>query len=231
MVTPYTISRRNRVRIVFELRLALTIVAAALVASAAAQSPHSHQHSFSDAEKWAHVFDDPERDAWQKPHAVIEALALKPDAAVADLGAGTGYFAARLANMLPKGTVFAVDLEPDMVKYLGERAKREGLANLKPVQAQAGDARLPAKVDLVLLVDVYHHIEARERYFRKLAASIKPGGRVAVVDFRLDSPEGPPKAARIAPEQVKAELARAGYALAEEHSFLPRQYFLVFRLR
>ena len=215
----------------FELRLALTIVAAALVASAAAQSPHSHQHSFSDAEKWAHVFDDPERDAWQKPHAVIEALALKPDAAVADLGAGTGYFAARLANMLPKGTVFAVDLEPDMVKYLGERAKREGLANLKPVQAQAGDARLPAKVDLVLLVDVYHHIEARERYFRKLAASIKPGGRVAVVDFRLDSPEGPPKAARIAPEQVKAELARAGYALAEEHSFLPRQYFLVFRLR
>jgi len=231
MVTPYTISRRNRVRIVFELRLALTIVAAALVASAAAQSPHSHQHSFSDAEKWAHVFDDPERDAWQKPHAVIEALALKPDAAVADLGAGTGYFAARLANMLPKGTVFAVDLEPDMVKYLGERAKREGLANLKPVQAQAGDARLPAKVDLVLLVDVYHHIEARERYFQRLAASLRPEARVAVIDFRLDSPEGPPKAARIAPEQVKAELSRAGYALVEEHGFLPRQYFLVFRPR
>jgi len=83
----------------------------------------------------------------------------------------------------------------------------------------------------VLLVDVYHHIEARERYFRALAASLHPGARVAVIDFRLDSPEGPPKAARIAPEQVKAELARAGYALAEEHAFLPRQYFLVFRPR
>ena len=212
-------------------RLLLTLATVAVVHTAAAQSPHTHQHSFGDAEKWAHVFDDPERDAWQKPHAVIEALALKPDAAVADLGAGTGYFAARLANMLPKGVVYAVDLEPDMVKYLGERAKREGLANLKPVQATAGEARLPAKVDLVLLVDVYHHIETRERYFQRLAASLRPEARVAVIDFRLDSPEGPPKAARIAPERVKAELARAGYALVEEHGFLPRQYFLVFRQR
>jgi SAM-dependent methyltransferase len=212
-------------------RMIAIAAAAVLVQMAAAQSPHTHQHSFGDAEKWAHVFDDPERDAWQKPHAVIDALALKPDAVVADLGAGTGYFAARLANMLPKATVYAVDLEPDMVKYLGERAKREGLANLRPVQAAAGEARLPAKVDLVLLVDVYHHIEARERYFRALAASLRPGARVAVIDFRLDSPEGPPKAARIAPEQVKAELSRAGYVLAEEHAFLPRQYFLVFRPR
>src|SRR5262245_3285632 len=203
--------------------------AAAPMGGAAAQSPHSHQHRFSDAEKWSHVFDDPERDAWQKPHAVIEALALKPDAAVADLGAGTGYFSARLANMLPKGIVYAADLEPDMVRYLGERAKREGLANLRPVQAAAGDARLPAKVDLVLLVDVYHHIEAREVYFRRLAGSLRPDARVAVIDFRLDSPEGPPKASRIAPEQVKAELGRAGYTLAGEHGFLPRQYFLVFK--
>lgn len=194
-----------------------------------AQSPNTHRHSFGDAEKWAHVFDDPERDAWQKPHQVIKALALRPDAAVADIGAGTGYFAARLANMLPKGIVYAVDIEPDMVRYLGERAKREGLRNLKPVAGSADDARLPAKVDLVLLVDVYHHIEKRERYFRKLAASLMPGGRLAVIDFRLDSPEGPPKAARIAPGRVKAELAKAGYVLEAEHAFLPRQYFLVFR--
>ncbi len=79
------------------------LVCAALLAlgSAAAQSPHTHEHRFSDAEKWAHVFDDPERDAWQKPHQVIEALALKPGAVVADLGAGTGYFSVRLARMVP----------------------------------------------------------------------------------------------------------------------------------
>jgi SAM-dependent methyltransferase len=130
--------------------------------------------------------------------------------------------------MFPKATVYAVDVEPDMVKYLGERTKREGLKNLKPVQAATDDARLPAKVDLILLVDVYHHIENRERYFGKLAASLKPGGRLAVIDFRLDSPEGPPKESRIPPEKVKSELSAAGYAIATEHGFLPRQYFLVF---
>ena len=204
-------------------------VASAWLEPAAAQSPGTHQHSFGDAEKWAHVFDDPKRDAWQKPHEVIQALALKPDAAVADIGAGTGYFSARIANMLPKGRVYAVDIEPDMVKYLGERAKREKIANMNAIAGAPDNPHLPAKVDLVLLVDVYHHIDARERYFRKLAASLKPGGSVAVIDFRMDAAEGPPKQARIAPDRVKAELQRAGYALAAEHDFLPNQYFLVFR--
>ncbi len=196
--------------------------------TAAAQAPHTHRHSFGDAEKWAHVFDDPERDAWQKPHQVIEALGLRPDAVIADIGAGTGYFAVRFANMVPAGKVYAVDVEPDMVRYLAERAKKEKRANLVAVKGAAGDPRLPEKADLVVLVDVYHHIEQRERYFRALAASLKPGGRIAVIDFRMDSPSGPPKSARVAPERVKAELAAAGYALSEEHGFLPRQYFLVF---
>jgi SAM-dependent methyltransferase len=197
--------------------------------SVGAQSPPTHQHSFGDAEKWSHVFDDPERDAWQKPHQVIHALGLAPDAAVADIGAGTGYFSARLANMLKNGRVYAVDIEPGMVKHLAERAKREGLANLLPVAGAAESPRLPAKVDLALLVDVYHHVDDRERYFRDLRKSLKPGGRVAIIDFRLDSPDGPPREARIAPEQVKAEMKKAGYALLEEHPFLPRQYYLVFR--
>jgi SAM-dependent methyltransferase len=207
---------------------------AALVALAglsAAQTPPTHQHRFGDAERWAHVFDDPERDAWQKPHQVIQALALKPGTVVADLGAGTGYFSVRLARMLPKGKVYAVDLEPDMVKYLGERAKREGLKNVTPVAAAPDDARLPGKVDLVLLVDVYHHIDDRERYFRKLAGSLAPGGRLAVIDFKLDSRRGPPKSSRIDPGRVKAELAKAGYALTAEHAFLPDQYFLEFARR
>jgi SAM-dependent methyltransferase len=200
----------------------------ALVLPAAAQAPHTHQHSFGDAEKWAQVFDDPERDAWQKPHRVIKALALAPDARVADLGAGTGYFAVRLAHMMPKGSVYAVDIEPDMVKYLSGRASREGLSNMVAVEGAPHDPRLPEKVDLVLLVDVYHHVEERSRYFRRLAGDLRPGGRVAVIDFKLDSPEGPPRQARIAPERVKAELAQAGYRLLEEHAFLPYQYFLVF---
>jgi predicted methyltransferase len=198
-------------------------------AAVPAQSPHTHQHSFSGAEKWSQIFDDPKRDAWQKPHEVIQALALAPDAVVADIGAGTGYFATRLANMLPKGRVYAVDTEPEMVKHLAERAKREGLKNLTALGGKPDDPKLPQKADLALLVDVYHHIDQREAYFRMLAASLKPGGRLAIIDFRMDAPDGPPKAARIAPDRVKAELKRAGYELVQEHAFLPNQYFLVFR--
>jgi ubiquinone/menaquinone biosynthesis C-methylase UbiE len=193
-----------------------------------AQTPHAHQHSFSGAEQWAHVFDDPKRDAWQKPHQVIQALNLSPDAVVADIGAGTGYFAVRLANMVPQGRIYGVDLEPDMVEYLAERAKREKRDNLVAISGSAADPRLPEKVDLVFLVDVFHHIEERETYFRDLQTAIKRDGRLAVIDFKMDSPEGPPKGARIPPEQVAAELRQAGYRLVEEHRFLPNQYFLVF---
>jgi len=196
---------------------------------AVAQSPHSHNHSFSGAAHWAKIFDDPKRDAWQKPHEVIQALKLKPDAVIADIGSGTGYFSARFAHMVPQGRVYGLDTEPDMVKYLADRAKREGLNNVTAVQAKPGDPRLPEKADVVILVDVYHHVENREQYFRQLQQSLKPDGRLAVIDFRMDSKVGPPTSARIAPEQVKAEMERAGYLLAEEHGFLPNQYFLIFR--
>ena len=198
------------------------------IAPAAAQTPHAHQHSFGDAARWAQVFDDPQRDAWQKPHEVIGALALKPDAVVADIGAGTGYFAVRFAHMVPRGQVYAVDTEPDMVRHLSERARREDLVNLVAVKGEPADARIPAPADLIIMVDVFHHVDDRERYFAKLRASLRAGGRLAIIDFSMDSPQGPPRAARIAPEQVKAELARAGYTLLGEHGFLPRQYFLVF---
>lgn len=209
------------------MRFAILLVALA-AAGAAAQSPPTHQHSFHDAEKWAQVFDDPARDAWQKPHEVIQALRLRPDAVVADIGAGTGYFSARLARMLPKGKVYAVDLEPDMVRHLAERAAREGLRNLYAIRGESDRANLPEPVDLVLLVDVYHHVDDRPGYFARLKDSLRAGGRVAIIDFRMDAKDGPPRAARIAPAQVKREMAQAGYGLAEELAFLPNQYFLVF---
>lgn len=193
-----------------------------------AQAPSTHAHRFSDAERWAQVFDDPKRDVWQKPDEVLRALALPPDAVAADLGAGTGYFAVRLARVLPSGRVYAVDVEPDMVRYLDERARRDRLDNLVAVAATPDAPNLPEKVDLVLLVDVYHHIEERERYFERLAELLRPGGRIAIIDFRADSPTGPPRNTRIDEARVKDELQRAGYALMKKHDFLPNQYFLVF---
>jgi SAM-dependent methyltransferase len=209
--------------------LCVIALAAALASPGLAAAETAHQHSFSDAGKWAKVFDDPARDAWQKPREVIAALNLPVDATVADIGAGTGYFAAPLARAASKGRVFAQDVEPGMVKHLGERAAREGLPNLEPILGKAGDPALPAKVDLALIVDTYHHIGDRVAYFQRLRASLKPSGAVAIVDFTPESPYGPHKGARIPASDVEAEMKQAGYALAAKHDFLPYQYFLVFK--
>ncbi len=212
------------------LKLFVTLLYALLwAAPAVAQTHHTHQHSFEGAEQWAKEFDDPDRDAWQKPHEVIQALVLKPDAVIADIGAGTGYFSVRLAHMVPKGRVYGVDTEPDMVKYLAERAQREGLKNIIAVHAAPDDPRLPEKVDLIIMVDTFHHIEGRDRYFTNLQDSLKPEGRVAIIDFRMDSPDGPPQSARSTPEAIKAELNAAGYVVVQEYDVLPKQYFLIFQ--
>jgi SAM-dependent methyltransferase len=197
------------------------------------QMKHEHEpgHSFGNAERWAKEFDDPARDVWQKPDEILDALQLQPTARVADIGAGTGYFSVRIAKRVPDGRVFAVDIEPDMVRYLGERAHHEHLHILQPVLASANSPNVPEAVDVVLIVDTYHHIDDRVAYFSRLKSSLQPGGRLAIVDFKMDAPEGPPPAIRIPPERVIAELGQAGYALVAKHDFLPRQYFLVFRVR
>jgi len=190
-----------------------------------------YQHSFEDAEKWAKAFDDPARDAWQKPDEVLNALHLQPTDRVADLGAGTGYFSVRIARLVPEGKLFSVDIEPEMLRHLRERAHHENLGVLVPILASAESANLPEPVDLILVVDTYHHIDNRISYFSKLKASLLPNGRLAIVDFKADSPEGPPPEHRIPPEKVTSELEAAGYRLVGTHPFLPRQYFLVFQAR
>ena len=196
---------------------------------ALAQSPDSHQHSFGGAEHWASYFDDPKRDEWQKPHEVIQALALAPNAIVADIGSGTGYFSVRLAHFVAKGRVYGVDTEADMVNYLAQRAQREKLANVTSLAGMPDSPNLPVKVDVILMVDVFHHISNRGQYFKKLKDVLEPGGRIALIDFNKEATMGPPIAQRIPADQVKAELSEAGYVLAAEHTFLLNQYFLVFK--
>jgi SAM-dependent methyltransferase len=199
-----------------------------LLAACATDGAHQRDHGFADAEAWARVFDDPERDAWQKPDEVIRTLRPPADATVADIGAGTGYFAVRLARAVPQGRVFAVDVEPDMLRYLASRAQREGLANLVPVWAAPDDPHLPVPVDVVLVVNTYHHIPWRVDYFRWLRYSMRPGGRLAINDYRPEAPVGPPSEMRLASTEVTTELRRAGYVLVGSHAMLPYQYFLVF---
>jgi SAM-dependent methyltransferase len=212
---------------------ALLLALVVLVGLGCATRDHAghHEHRFQDAERWARAFDDPARDAWQKPDEVIRALAPAPEVLVADIGSGTGYFATRLARAVPQGHVYGADVEADMVRYLAERGRREGLANLTAVQSAPHDPRLPRPVDLVVMVNTYHHIAERPTYFGRLRDSLRPGGRVAIIDFLPDAPAGPPRQARIPAAFVKEELGRAGYGLVTEHTFLPYQYFLVFAPR
>ncbi|MCC3243788.1 class I SAM-dependent methyltransferase [Methylocystis sp. WRRC1] len=188
-----------------------------------------YHHRFEDAEKWAKQFDKPDRDAWQKPDQVLDALKLAPNASVADIGAGTGYFSVRIAKRVPQGKVFSADIEKDMVRYLGERAKKEGLANIVPVQASPESANLSEPVDVILLVDAYHHIGNRVDYFKKLQSSLKPGGKLVIIDFRMENTDGPPKEHRVSIEKATEELKSAGYSLIETQDFLPRQYLAVFK--
>jgi cyclopropane fatty-acyl-phospholipid synthase-like methyltransferase len=188
-----------------------------------------HHHRFDDAAAWSKVFDDPARDAWQKPGRIVELLALTPGMTVADVGAGTGYFTPWLSRAVgTDGTVIAEDVEPEMVRWLDARAKREGLPNVRARLGAPSDAKLePQSVDRVLIVDTWHHIDDRPAFAAKLRAALKPRGAILVLDFTRESPHGPPPAARLAPEKVIAELTEAGLtAEIVRDAGLPYQYVI-----
>lgn len=186
------------------------------------------EHRFDDPVRYAKSFDDPARDAWQMPDRVIDTLALAPGQVVADIGAGTGYFTVRLARAAARPKVYAVDIEKAMVDYITQRSAKEGLKQVVAVQGTAASANLPEPVDVVLVVDTYHHIPNRPAYFRALRTSMKHSGRLAIIDFRKGAPSGPPEEFRFTPDQITAELKQAGFSLRAQHDFLPRQLFLVY---
>jgi ubiquinone/menaquinone biosynthesis C-methylase UbiE len=199
----------------------LFLILAAFVA--AAQTAHQH-HPPASAEDYARVLEDPARDEWQKPHAVIEALALRPDEAVADIGAGSGYFARRFARHA--GKVYAVDIDEGLLAMV----RKDAPANLVTILAAPDDPKLPEKsVDTIFFCDVLHHIENRAAYLPKLLKALRPGGRVVDIDFyKKPLPLGPPEAMKLSEEQVIVEFQAAGFRLAKKLELLPYQYFLVF---
>lgn len=186
-------------------------------------------HRFQNADEWAKKFDDPARDAWQKPQEVVALMQIAPGMTVADIGAGTGYFVPYLSRAVgASGAVLALDVEPDMVRYLGDRAKREQLANVRPALVTMDDPKLPSRgLDRVLAVDVWHHIPGREAYAAKLVEAVKSGGKVFVVDFTMTAKHGPPVRHRLPPEAIAKDLSAAGFAAEIVSSTLPDQYVVV----
>jgi SAM-dependent methyltransferase len=194
--------------------------------------PPTADHRFEDPAYWSKVFDDPKRDEWQRPRELVSALAIAANETVVDLGAGTGYMVPYLSRAVPKGRVLAIDVEPGLLRHIDERVKKASLSNVTTRLASKTDPNLTEKVDLVLLVDAYHHIGGRTAYFRRVAEKLTPGGRVVVVDFRLGKlPVGPGDDHKLAPEVVTREMTAGGYTLCQSWDKLPHQYVLIFALR
>jgi ubiquinone/menaquinone biosynthesis C-methylase UbiE len=208
--------------------------------------PHGHHHAgdatddatarhpFTDVERWVATFDDPARAEWQKPEEVVKTLGLRPGMNVADIGAGTGYFNRFLAAAVaPGGKVYAADIEPKMVEHMKERAEKEKTPNVVPVLAEPDDPKLPeGAIDVVLICNTYHHFDNRLAYFDRIRKKLRPGGRIAIVDFqKRDLPVGPAMEHKLPRDHVVAEMEKAGYKLASEPTFLPYQYFLIFAPR
>jgi arsenite methyltransferase len=196
-----------------------------LAAAAALHSQVAHQHHPPrSAEEYIRILNDPGRDAWQKPQEVIGALSLTPDEVVADIGAGSGYFARRFVRHGAK--VYAVDIDEKLLKAAGEGAP----ANLKTVLALPDDPKLPAAaIDTVFFCNSLHHIVKRAQYYAKLSRALKPGGRIVVIDFyKKPLPVGPPESMKLSEAEVAAEFEAAGFRKTGQFDFLPHQYFLVF---
>ena len=183
-------------------------------------------HDFSDAERWAKVFDDPARAEWQKPQEVVHLMAIEPGMQVADIGAGTGYFLGYLAAAVgEEGRVLGLDPEPNMVAHMNKKAEQAGWTRVRAKVIPLDSPNLAANsTDRILIVDTWHHIENRVEYTRKLAEALAEGGAVYVVDFTLESPVGPSPNHRLAAEKVIAELKEGGLEAELVPETLPNQY-------
>ncbi len=198
-----------------------------------AQHPHhgAHGHGpdhFNDPSQYVAEWNNPERDAWQKPEEIGAALGVTPGSTVADLGAGTGYLLPALSRLVgPQGRVIALDVEPAMLKFLEEAKAKEGWNNVETRLAMPDSPGLaPASVDAVVTLNVWHHIENRVAYAALLLGAIKPGGSFVVVDFLKEQTDGfgPPMAMRLSAEEVVAELSAGGFQAEILTETMPRHY-------
>jgi SAM-dependent methyltransferase len=187
---------------------------------------------FQNADQWAKRFENPDRDKWQKPEEVVNAMGIEENTLIADIGSATGYFPVRFAKVATKGFVYGIDIEKDMIRYLNERAALEELGNLESILGQHDDPLIPKPVDVIFLCNTYHHIENRIQYFQNLKKYFLPRGKLVIVDFKKgDYPVGPSENTKISKAQVVEELTDAGYILAQESLLLPYQYFLFFSIQ
>jgi ubiquinone/menaquinone biosynthesis C-methylase UbiE len=207
--------------------LAMLAAAAACPAQALAQE-RRHSRQFPAAELGE--LEGPDREAWQKPDAIMDALGIYDGSTVADLGAGGGWFTVRLARRVgPTGRVYAQDIQKPMIESMERRFRREGLRNVTTVLGTPEDPKLPAPVDAVLIVGVYGELGQPVELLRNVRKSLRPAGRVGIVDFRKDGlGPGPPLEERVDEAVVIKDAEQAGLHRIVQPTPLPFQYLLIF---
>jgi SAM-dependent methyltransferase len=211
--------------------IVLLILLTSVPPMAGQQPPQTQRRNRLFAPQDLGLLEPPDREAWQKPQQVMDALHIAEGAVVADLGAGGGWFTIRLARRVgPNGMVFAVDVQRLMIEAIERRVQREGLANVRAVLGDYDNPRLPAgALDAVLIVDAFHEMDDPVVLLRNLARTLKPHGQIGIIDYREgEGGPGPGPEERAGPGVVIATAAAAGLKLVEQHTFLPYQYFLIF---
>jgi predicted methyltransferase len=172
-----------------------------------------------------------EREAEEAPDSVLKILSIEPGMHIADVGAGVGYFVTRLAKVVgPSGRVYANDIQPEMLSRLKERLKEQKITNVETILGKETDPMLPpGKMDVVLLVDVYHEFSQPQKMLGKIREALKPNGRLVLVEYKKEDPYVPIRPEhKMSVAEVKAELEAEGFRLKEVRSDLPRQHVLVF---
>jgi ubiquinone/menaquinone biosynthesis C-methylase UbiE len=176
--------------------------------------------------------DRPERESEEQPSKAITALGIKPGQVVADVGAGSGYYTVRLAKQVgPSGRVYATDIQPEMIVFLQRRLERERIENVELVQATETNPRLPeGRFDVILMVDVYHELSQPQEVLRKLRPSLKPDGRLVLIEYRKESAWVPIREEhKMSVKEARMELEAEGYRFDRVIDVLPWQHILVFR--
>ena len=192
-------------------------------------NPHDMK-PFEDTQKYIDFLERGDRAIWQKPDAVIQELHLSGTERIADVGAGSGYFTFRFARALPNGKVYAIDIEPEMLRHIHHKAMTEGVRNIEVIKSTPDDPKVPSGVDLVFVCDVIHHVKDRKGWLNKLYSEMKKGAQLVVIEFKEgDLPEGPPASVKIPKKKLIDMIIESNFKLDTEKSdFLPYQTFLIF---
>lgn len=198
--------------------------------SLAVVRPAAAQLAGRSADEWIKTLESPQRVASLKVPETVAALKLKPGQIVADIGAGTGLFTMPMALAVkPGGEVYAVDIVPELIEHILDKAGETGIINVHGAVGTADDPNMPVNVDLALIADVLHHIEKRAEYLKTLAAYLNPGGRIAVVEFKPEtSPHKDDPSLIVSEEQTTAWMAAAGLKPVEHVNLFADKWFVIY---